>query len=259
MTGTKITDLTAVTGANLADGDEFVVVDVSDTTMAASGTDKKITKAELSSVMGAVTSVNAMTGDVSLNTLKPATVSGSIGTTQLVSGGDSDSGNFYGGNLILTAGASAGLYRGGNVFLYGGYAGSGAQTGAVTISTRAATGTDTAGSVLITAGSAENGSAGGFTATAGGTTGSGFAGNVTFSAGIAAEGGTNGYVEFNVDASPALKLGPAANTIGFNGATPVGQHAAIADASGGAVQDAEARSALNTLLAYLRSRGDIAT
>jgi hypothetical protein len=49
-----------------------------------------------------------------------------------------------------------------------------------------------------------------------------------------------------------------AGDIGLNGATPVAQGAAIADASGGAVQDAEARTAINDLLAYLRSRGDIA-
>lgn len=47
MADTKITDLSAITGANTATGDLFVLVDVSDTTMAASGTDKKITRAEL--------------------------------------------------------------------------------------------------------------------------------------------------------------------------------------------------------------------
>lgn len=46
MTDTKISALTALTGADLAAGDLDVVVDVSDTTMAASGTDKKITQAE---------------------------------------------------------------------------------------------------------------------------------------------------------------------------------------------------------------------
>jgi hypothetical protein len=43
----KITDLTALTGASVATGDLLPIVDVSDTTMAASGTDKKITIAEL--------------------------------------------------------------------------------------------------------------------------------------------------------------------------------------------------------------------
>jgi hypothetical protein len=46
MADTKITDLAAITGATLAAADVFVVVDVSDTTMAASGTDKKMTQAE---------------------------------------------------------------------------------------------------------------------------------------------------------------------------------------------------------------------
>lgn len=43
----KYTDLTAITGANLAAGDLAAVVDVSDTTMAASGTNKKTTMADL--------------------------------------------------------------------------------------------------------------------------------------------------------------------------------------------------------------------
>ena len=53
MADTRITDLTAITGANTAAGDQFVLVDVSDTTMAASGTDKKISKAELLTVFEA--------------------------------------------------------------------------------------------------------------------------------------------------------------------------------------------------------------
>lgn len=44
--------------------------------------------------------------------------------------------------------------------------------------------------------------------------------------------------------------------IGMNGKTPVIQGPAIADANGTL---ADATSKLNTLLAYLRSRGDIAT
>jgi hypothetical protein len=44
---TKISALSALTGANLASGDQLVAVDVSDTTMAASGTDKAITASEL--------------------------------------------------------------------------------------------------------------------------------------------------------------------------------------------------------------------
>jgi len=47
MADTKISALTAQTGANSAAGDLIPVVDVSDTTMAASGTTKKITLTEL--------------------------------------------------------------------------------------------------------------------------------------------------------------------------------------------------------------------
>jgi hypothetical protein len=49
----QITDLSALTGADLADDDLFEVVDISDTTMAASGTNKKITRAELAIGLGA--------------------------------------------------------------------------------------------------------------------------------------------------------------------------------------------------------------
>lgn len=47
MAITRITALTAITGGNLASGDQFVVVDVSDTTMDATGTTKKIAKSEI--------------------------------------------------------------------------------------------------------------------------------------------------------------------------------------------------------------------
>lgn len=46
-TGTKVSALTALTGANAAAGDLFNLVDVSDTTMAASGTNKSMTRDEL--------------------------------------------------------------------------------------------------------------------------------------------------------------------------------------------------------------------
>lgn len=46
-TGTKLTDLTALTGANAAATDVLEVVDISDTTMDASGTNKKMTLTEV--------------------------------------------------------------------------------------------------------------------------------------------------------------------------------------------------------------------
>jgi len=49
--GRKVTDNTAITGANSATGDLFMIVDVSDTTDAATGTNKKITRAELWNAM----------------------------------------------------------------------------------------------------------------------------------------------------------------------------------------------------------------
>lgn len=47
MADTKISGLSAITGANLATGDLLAVVDVSDTTMAGSGSDKKTTLDDL--------------------------------------------------------------------------------------------------------------------------------------------------------------------------------------------------------------------
>lgn len=47
MADTAISDLAALTGANLASTDEFVVVDKSDTTMSVDGTDKRMTAAEV--------------------------------------------------------------------------------------------------------------------------------------------------------------------------------------------------------------------
>lgn len=46
---------------------------------------------------------------------------------------------------------------------------------------------------------------------------------------------------------------------GFYGTTPIAQGATVADASGGATVDAEARTALNDLLARVRALGLIAT
>ena len=54
-------------------------------------------------------------------------------------------------------------------------------------------------------------------------------------------------------------LGKSGGNIGFYGTAPTAQGAAIADASGGAVIDAEARTALNALLASTRLQGLIAT
>lgn len=47
MSNTKISDLTALTGANAATTDVFPMVDVSDTTQGAGGSTKKMTRAEM--------------------------------------------------------------------------------------------------------------------------------------------------------------------------------------------------------------------
>lgn len=50
MADTRISELTELTGASVASTDEFVVVDKSDTTMAASGTDKRVVASGLPSI-----------------------------------------------------------------------------------------------------------------------------------------------------------------------------------------------------------------
>lgn len=55
MADQKITDYSALTGANVATGDLFEIVDVSDTSLAATGTNKKITAQELAKYVGATT------------------------------------------------------------------------------------------------------------------------------------------------------------------------------------------------------------
>lgn len=51
----------------------------------------------------------------------------------------------------------------------------------------------------------------------------------------------------------------AADLLGFHGSAGADQAAAIADAAGGATVDAEARTAVNAILAALRETGYIAT
>lgn len=59
MTDKRISELTALTGANVATGDVLEVSDISDTTMDATGTSKKITADELRKAMAALGVVSA--------------------------------------------------------------------------------------------------------------------------------------------------------------------------------------------------------
>lgn len=86
MADQKITDLTSITGANTATGDLFVVVDISDTTMAASGTDKKITRDELNIALGIKPpTVQVLTNTASSTYTTPAGCTAII--VELVGGG----------------------------------------------------------------------------------------------------------------------------------------------------------------------------
>lgn len=95
MADSRITDLASITGANVVGGDLLTLVDVSDTSMAPSGTNKKITVTEFLSKVGD-TFVDA--ADF---TAKGAIVSGSgVGAFTFTSVGTND--------FVLTADSSAG-------------------------------------------------------------------------------------------------------------------------------------------------------
>ena len=126
MADTKISGLTALTGANTASGDLLTIVDVSDTTMAATGTNKKITLTELQS---APVSAGTANGVLYLNGSKVATsgsalvfdgtnlgvgVTPSAGSTHIdVSAGGSFYGLGNGAQLAANSNFSSGswLYR----------------------------------------------------------------------------------------------------------------------------------------------------
>lgn len=106
MADTKITDLTALTGASTASTDLAVVVDVSDTTMAASGTDKKITLAELAT--GLITH-GALATDAELSAHESDTTSvhGITDTSTLYRSGGTDVAIADGGTGASTAPTAA--------------------------------------------------------------------------------------------------------------------------------------------------------
>ena len=80
MADTKITGLTALTTADT--GDLLVIVDISDTSMAASGTDKKITAGELL--------VSGLPGDFNTLTVTGVSTLGATDTTDLTASGTLD-------------------------------------------------------------------------------------------------------------------------------------------------------------------------
>ena len=124
MADTKISGLTALTGANTASGDLLTIVDVSDTTMAATGTNKKITLTELQS---APVSAGTANGVLYLNGSKVATAGTAltfdgtglgIGTGTIPAGRKLviDSGNIRLSNdyQIEWGGSTVGLYGNGS-------------------------------------------------------------------------------------------------------------------------------------------------
>lgn len=95
MTDKKITDLAALTGAGTASGDEIVIVDVSDTSMAATGTDKNQTIAEhaiaLATVNGlvAIDKIFDAKGDIVVGTADNTSARLAVGSNTQVLTADS--------------------------------------------------------------------------------------------------------------------------------------------------------------------------
>lgn len=65
--------------------------------------------------------------------------------------------------------------------------------------------------------------------------------------------------DITIGTSTGSKIGQASSKIGFFGATPVAQQASVADATGGVVIDAEARTAINALISRIEALGLIVT
>lgn len=122
MADTKISDLAALT--SLATGDLSVWVDVSDTTMAASGTDKKVTLAD---VAAAILASPALTGTPTAPTATGGTNTTQVATTAFVTaavggGAGGGGGVTVGGaitsgtnHLVLYQDASGNLAQNGNL------------------------------------------------------------------------------------------------------------------------------------------------
>jgi hypothetical protein len=92
---TKISDLAALTGANLATTDEFAVVDKSDTTMAASGTDKRMTAAEVGAGLALIAPMakdyaraTRTSGNITINGTSWAKVDTGVDLTLTAAAGD---------------------------------------------------------------------------------------------------------------------------------------------------------------------------
>src|SRR5215467_2090112 len=81
-TGTKLSAFTAIAGGTLATGDLFEVVDISDTTMAASGTNKKTTLGDLLTFLNIpATPITVANGGTGRNTATSAYGLIAAGTT----------------------------------------------------------------------------------------------------------------------------------------------------------------------------------
>lgn len=106
MADTKITDLTALTGANSASTDLAVVVDVSDSTMAASGTDKKMTLAELAAGL-ATHGALATDAELAAHEADTTSVHGITDTSTLYRSGGTDVAVADGGTGASTAADAA--------------------------------------------------------------------------------------------------------------------------------------------------------
>lgn len=224
MPDKKITDLTSLTGAGTASGDLFPIVDISDTTMGATGTDKKITRDELNIALGILPPTQQiLTSTTSATYTTPAGCTGIL--VQMVGGGGAGGG---------AAGALSNAAAGG-----GGASGAYARK---YISSPSATYTYSCGAGG-TAGTAGNnaGNNGGTTTfgtmtAGGGAGGTGMAAGTTVSlvrGGLESTGTANAdFSTTGQDGSEGWRLSASANLAGKGGASYFGAGARAQDGNG---------------------------
>ena len=200
----------------------------------------------------------------------------STGGTLLIRAGSGSTGAGMGGSATFQGGAAAGgaaaggvaLVQGGNGGGVGGEAkllgglGAGTNAGGLARVLGGTGGTGAGGHGGIAhltggdAGAGSGGNAGDVVLTPGSPDGAGVAGKISLAGPVDITDAKN----ITLGTTTGTKFGTATTQkLAFYNSAPIVQGAAVADASGGATIDAEARTAVNSLLARIRSLGLIAT